>query len=90
MKHIDQAKCQDFLRDPDGHFKNTKIVNFDIIHRQARGEKVPEELLKKHQTVEENKTKKYPKEQQKNFLTSAFRTDRPDIYFEKNVVINHF
>ena len=90
MTYLDQAKCRDFLRDPEGHFKNTKIFNFDIIHRQVRGEKVPEDLLKKYQTVQENKTKKYPEEPQQNFLASAFRTSRPDIYFEKNVVINHF
>ena len=52
VKYINQAKCRDFLRDLDSHFKKTKIVNFDIIYRQARGEKVPEELLKKYQTVQ--------------------------------------
>ena len=61
-----------------------------LLQRQVRSEKAPEELLQKYQTVEENKTKKYPKEQQKNFLASALRTDRPSIYFEKNVASNHF
>ena len=44
---LDQAKCRDFSRDPQGHFKNTKTISFDIIHQQASGEKVPEYLLKK-------------------------------------------
>ena len=61
MTYIDQVKCQDFLRDPDGHFKNTKVINFDIIQRQGRGEKLPEDLLKKYQTVEEIKQKSTPK-----------------------------
>ena len=52
VTYINQAKCRDFLRDLDSHFKKTKIVNFDIIYRQARGEKVPEELLKQYQTVQ--------------------------------------
>ena len=52
VTYINQAKCRDFLRDLDSHFKKIKIVNFDIIYRQARGEKVPEELLKKYQTVQ--------------------------------------
>lgn len=46
--------------------KKTKIVNFDIIHWQARGEKVPEKLLKKYQTVKEKTTKQYLKEHKKN------------------------
>ena len=82
MTYIDHVKCQNLLRDTDGHFKKTKIVNFDI-HQQARAEKVPENLLKKYQTLQENSTKQYPKEYQKKFLDFAFRTDRPDIYFEK-------
>lgn len=69
--------------------KKTKIVNFDIIHSQARGEKVPEKLLKKYQTVKEKTTKQYLKEHKKK-LSSAFRTDRPDIYFGKNIVRDHF
>ena len=67
ITYIDQAKCRDLLRDLDSHFKKTKIVNFDIIHRQARGEKVPEELLKKYQTVQEKRTKQNPKEHKKIF-----------------------
>ena len=42
---LDQAKCRDFSRDPQGHFKNTKTISFDIIHQQASGEKVPEYLF---------------------------------------------
>ena len=53
------------------------------------GENVPEELLKKYQTVKEKRTKQYPKEHKK-ILSSAFRTDRSDIYFEKNIVRDHF
>ena len=30
MTYLDQAKCRDLLRDLKGHFKNTKITNFDI------------------------------------------------------------
>ena len=40
-----QGKCDDFLRDTDKHFKQAKIVNFDIIHRQCCEEEVPKDLL---------------------------------------------
>ena len=52
MTYIGQVKCRDFLRDTEDHFKNTKIVSFDVIHCQMRGEKAPEDLLKKYQTVQ--------------------------------------
>ena len=37
----DQRKCEDFLRNTDSHFKQAKIINFDIIRRECRGEEVP-------------------------------------------------
>ena len=80
----DQCKCQDFLRDTDGHFKETKIVNFNIIHRMCRGEEVPKSLLKKYQTLSDEAVSKYPESDQNKILSSVFRTDREDIYFEKN------
>ena len=90
MTWYNQAKCQDFLKNPDKHFKTTKVVNFDIIRREAAGKKVPEELLKKYQTIENERVSKYPKAEQNKFLSSAFRTDRPDIFLEKKVFTHHF
>ena len=86
MTWYDQAKCQEFLKIPDGHFKTTKVINLDIIRRETGGEKVPEEHLKKYQTIENERVPKYPKSEQNKFFSSAFRTDRPDIFFEKKVV----
>ena len=36
MTYIDQLKYEEFIKDIDGHFQNTPIVNFDIIHKQAK------------------------------------------------------
>ena len=41
----DQIKCETFLEDPDRHFNNTKIVNFDIVNKWVRGEEVSEQTL---------------------------------------------
>ena len=35
MTWYNKCKCDDFLRDTDKHFKEVKIVNFDIIHREC-------------------------------------------------------
>ena len=78
-----QGKCQEFLRDTDRHFNKTKIVNFDIIHKQCCGEVVPNELLKYYQTVNQTRVSEYPPGDQEKILSSAFRTNRKDIYFEK-------
>ena len=49
---------------------------------------IPENDFKNYQTVEMDCVKKYPKEEQTNFLSAAFRTARKDLYFEKEVFKN--
>lgn len=51
MTWYDQVQCENFLRDRDKHFKETNIINFDIIHREAQDEKVSDELIKYYQTI---------------------------------------
>ena len=85
LTYIDQQKCERFLQDPDKPFKETKEINFDIIYKTIRGEKSQDKTRKGYQTVKAEITKSYPKKDQNRFLPSAFRTDRNDIYFEKNV-----
>ena len=83
MTWYNQVKCLDSLRDTDRDFNETKIVNFDIIHKQCRGEVVPNELLKYYQTVNQTRVSEYPSDDQEKILSSAFCTDRKDIYFER-------
>ena len=90
MTSYNPIKCQKFLRNSNSHFKTAKIINFNIIRREAAGEKVPDELLKKYQTVQNEWVSTHPKNHQKKILGSAFHTNRLDIFFEKDVVLNHF
>ena len=87
MTYNDQVKCEEFLRDSDNYFKTVRIINFDVIWREVASEKVPEELLKHYQN---ERVKKYPKNDQDKFLGGAFHTRRRDIFCEKDVVLNHF
>ena len=42
---FDQGQCEVFLRDTDKHFREAKIINFDIIWRECQREEVPKDLL---------------------------------------------
>ena len=90
MTWYNQAKSQEFLRNSKEHFNKTKIINFDIIHRLARGEKIPDDVLKKYETVQDSRISQYPKIPRNNFLSEAFKTERKDIYFEKKVINDYF
>ena len=66
------------------------MVNFDIIYESIRDEKVFENDLKKYQAVQDNRVKQYSQEHRDKFLSAAFRRDRKDLYFEKEVIQSHF
>ena len=52
-------KCEEFLQDTDSHFKNRKIVNFDMIKNEASDTKI-----KQYQQIDHDEIKKYPIEYQ--------------------------
>lgn len=70
--------------------KQTHIINVDKIHKKARSEKISGKDLKASQTVQHDRVKQYPKKEQDNFLFGVFRTKWSDLYFEKELVNNHF
>ena len=37
MTYVDQLKYNEFISEPDATIKNTKIINFEMIHAQCRG-----------------------------------------------------
>ena len=73
------------MRDLKDHFRNV-----DITRKQVSVEKVSDEFLKKYETVTEEKTSRCTKKYQEKSLSHAFKTERPDIHFQKNIIKNHF
>ena len=63
-------KCDDFLGDTDSHFKNTRIVNFDVIRN---GTKLDPEKIEQYQTVDHDEIKKFPEEYHQQIYSSIFR-----------------
>ena len=37
MTYIDQLKWKEFISDSDASIKNTKVINFEMIHAQCKG-----------------------------------------------------
>ena len=63
-----QVECRDFLENTDEHFKQRKIVNFDIINNN----KLDEKTLRQYQTVDCKTIKTYPLQHQNNIMSSVF------------------
>ena len=64
-----------FKEDPQGNFQSTKVVNFAMIHAQARGEKIDD---KPYKTVCEKDLSSYNNKD--DIVSSAIRVNRKDIY----------
>ena len=80
-------KCRDFLENTDEHFKQRKIVYFDIINNN----KLDEKTLRQYQTVDCKTIKTYPLQHQNNIMSSVFRNiKRKDMHVPKESVKEHF
>ena len=50
MTYIDNLKYEHFIEDTDSYFSQAKIINFDIIHHECRGNPL-QNSLKYYETI---------------------------------------
>ena len=74
------------MSNTDLHFKNSKIVNFDIIKSD-----VDKKKLQQYQTIDHDKVKNYPPHFQDLIRTSIFRNSaRSDMNIQKETIKEYF
>ena len=79
------------IDDPEYHFKNCFITNFDLIHHECRGDKLF--YTRKHYETIYNKkiNEEIATDNLKyRFISSAIKSKREDVIFEKEVFKEHF
>ena len=76
---------------PDYHFKHSYITNFDLIHNNCRGDKL-QHSKKYYETISYEKLNKelILKEDRKYFISSAIKSERKDVFIEKEIFQEHF
>ena len=79
------------VADPDHHFRNCYVTNFDLIHHECRGDT----LLHSREHYETIYKKKLHDEIKSEdiryrFLSAAVRSERKDVGFEKSIFSEHF
>ena len=87
---LNKMKYDEIIENLEYHFQNCYITNFDKIHHECRGDKL--HFSKRHyETIFYNQLKQNIDEQnQEKFISSAIRSKRKDINFEKKVILEHF
>ena len=77
-------------KDPTKYFDQKKMINFDIIHHECRGDPL-QGSYKNYQTVHNDDIKKYPENEKKDVLGGLIRNlNRKDLFVEEKVVNEHF
>ena len=92
MPYIDDLKYNEFIENTDEHFQKAKIINFDIIQHECKGDEL-EYSKKFYQTIENKDFKDYDNNVKEEALTSAIKSERKDIFIdraltERNVISN--
>lgn len=90
MTWYEQRKCKEFLKNPQEHFEKTNIVNFDIINKQIRSEKISDKLLKEYQTVQEKKLVNIQKKNARTFCLVPLEQIGLISILKQKRVLDHF
>lgn len=77
------------IEDPNDYFKNKKVINFDIILHESRGDPL-QNASKSYKTIEKNDFNNYPKNDEKKVLDAVFINKKDDLWLRRYLMINHF
>ena len=88
---LKQMTFNEIINDPEYHFKNSYVTNFDLIHNECRGDEL--HFSRKH--YETIAYKRFNEEitnktNQEKFISSAIKSERKDIFIEKKIYDEHF
>ena len=88
---LKKRRFDKIVDDPDYHFQNSYITNFDLINHKCRGDELThsrehyETIFKKNINGEiDSDDLRY------RFLLSAIRSERKDLVIEKSIFKEHF
>ena len=90
MGYFNYLDYQEMSKQPTKYFEQKKVINFDIIHHESRGDKL-QGSYEGYQTVKKKDLEKYPGSEKKKTISGLVRNiKRDDLYIEKDIVKDHF
>ena len=80
----------EIMKNPDSHFENAYITNFDLIHHQCRGDKLTHDKKYYETLFNERLNSQIINVNDKgNFVSAAINCERKDVYIETEINENH-
>ena len=71
------------------YFRKVKIINFDIINHQCRGDAL-KNSVKYYETIHRHDLQLAKEEDREEFISESIKSERKDIYIEKDIINEHF
>ena len=88
---LQQMTFNEIMQNPDSHFENTYITNFDLIHHQCRGDKLTHDIKYCETLFNERLNSQIINVNDKgNFVSAAINCERKDVNIENKIYENHF
>ena len=90
MAYFDHLDYKEMSDNPTKYFHDKKVINFDIIHHECRGDKLSNSY-KHYKTVKANDLKNYPDKDKKETLSGVFRNvNRDDLWVQRDLMLDYF
>ena len=86
---FNELKFKEATDNPDQYFSNVKLVNFGIIYNNIRKSQL-QKPLEEYQTNHKNDFNGYKQKLKDKILSAAYRSERKDVFFEKDLKRKHF
>ena len=71
------------------YFRKAKIINFDIINHKCRGDPL-KNSIQYYETIHEHDLKLAKEEDKDDFISESIRSQRKDLYIQKDILNKHF
>ena len=78
------------VNDPDYHFENSYITNFDLIHNECRGDELSHSKKYYETIYKKNINEEIDSDNRYRFISSAIRSQQKDLVIEKEIFSEHF
>ena len=87
---LNKDKYERIINEPEFHFQNSYITNFDLINNECRGDKL-QHSRKYYETIFKQKINEeiQKKELQNKFISCAIDCERKDVFLKKDLLTEY-
>ena len=88
--YFDHLRYQEMIKNRTYYFSRKKVVNFDIINHECRGDEL-DSSYKKYKAITKDGFKNFPENEKKDTIVGIVRNiKRDDLWLKRDLMIEYF